>query len=160
MLEDHMEELIWKYIDETCTTSEKTEVEALLTQHPEAAQLHKELVQLDSTLASQLIQSAPQGLTQSILAKVKLESSIQPATFKIVPFMLFALVLLGLTASFLPNTPANNIIPIDWSIFYVDSVIPQGYVVYILGALAAVGLIWFDFIFANRVQFKSNKIAK
>ncbi len=157
MLEDHMQALIWKYIDETCTTSEKREVEALLAKDPKAAKLHQELVLLDSTLASQLIQSAPQSLTQSILAKVKQESTIQPATFKIVPFMLFVLMLLGLTASFLPDAPIHNLPQIDWSIFYIDSIIPQGYVVYILGALAAVGLIWFDYIYTNRIQLKVNK---
>lgn len=157
MLEDHMQALIWNYIDETCTTSEKREVEALLAKDPKAAKLHQELVLLDSTLASQLIQSAPQTLTQSILAKVKQESTIQPATFKIVPFMLFVLMLLGLTASFLPDTPIHNLPQIDWSMFYIDTVIPQGYLVYILGALAAVGLIWFDYILTQRSELTLNK---
>lgn len=157
MLQDYTEELIWKYIDGICTDNEKTEIDALLTQNPNALKLYQELVQLDSTLASQLIQTAPQSLTQSILVKVKHESTIQPATFKIVPLMLFVLMLLGLTASFLPANPLYSLPQVDWSIFYIDTVIPQSYLVYILGALAAVGLIWFDYIFTNRAQLDLNK---
>lgn len=160
MLEDQTQALIWKYIDETCTASEKAEIEIVLAQNPEARKRHQELVQLDSTLSSQLIQAAPQSITQSILAKVKQDSTIQPATFKIVPLMLFVLVLLGLTASFLPSAPLHSMPPIDWSIFYIDTFIPQGYLVYILGALAAVGLIWFDYIFKHRTELNLNKQAK
>lgn len=152
---DQMEDMIWKYIDKTCTDSEKTEIENLLAQNKDAAKLYKELNHLDATIQSQLITVAPDSITQSILLKIQYKSTIKPASFNIVPVMLFALLLLGLTVFFLPDVHVYEMPSIDWSFLHVEAAIPQVYTAYILGTLAAVSLIWFDYIFSKRAILKN-----
>lgn len=154
MEKDQMQDMLWKYIDDTCTPTEKSEAELLLTQNEDATKLFKELQQLDLTLQSQLITSAPESITQTILSKVQYKSTIKPASFNVVPIMLFSLLLLGITITFLPESQVYTLPEIDWSFLHFNATIPQVYTAYILGSLAAVSLIWFDFIYSKRAVLK------
>jgi len=152
-----MEDMLWKYIDDTCTPSEKNDIDILLSKNEDAAKLYKELKHLDLTLQKQLVTVAPHSLTQSILTRVQYKSTVAPASFNIVPLMLFVILLLGLTVMFLPESQVFTLPQIDWSFLNISATIPQVYTVYILGALAAVSLIWCDYFFSNRA-IKKDKI--
>lgn len=154
MMKENIEEMLWKYVDGSCSDEESVHIQSLIEEDIDVAQLFKVIQTLDSGLQTALVQTAPVALKQNILAKVQTKPILQLAQFKIVPFMLLILALLALTVFFLPSqTPSTSYLAsFDWSMFEWNLNLPQGYSVYILGALAAVALIWIDGLFGNKIR--------
>lgn len=154
MKTENVEELLWKYIDGSCSDQESRQIKSMIDQNESVADLYKMLSSIDSGLQSTLITPAPDSLKENILTQLQQKPMIEPAQFKIVPVMLLTLILLAITVFFLPSSsePTGVLSTIDWSIFEWNLSLPQGYSVYIFGAIAAVALVWMDRLFVGKMR--------
>jgi len=153
MNEQNREETLWKYLDGSCSEAEVIDIENRLKTDTSFAQELAQLKMLDQSLTQTVLQTAPDHLCSSILAKVMQKKSIEHATFRYVPIVILTLLLLLVTIYLVPESTAtqSTLIPTDWSFLEVNLQISHSYMVYILGAIAAVSLVWLDLVLGRKL---------
>lgn len=102
-------ELIWKYLDGTCSPSEKDEFDSKRAQNPEFNSLYEESLVIHNGMLNLTSIEAPVNLIQDTLSTLANQKSY---SYLPKPFYIFisSLILLGLSSLLLPqsgNAPAN-----------------------------------------------------